>query len=75
MRKTPAEKMRELRLRNGLSTRQLAKALGYRGKATSLETIIKRFENGSRKIPEQTKRLVEFMDVYGVPPDWYRGVR
>lgn len=66
--------MKELRLRNGLTTKQMGKALGYQGKPASLETIIKRFESGRRPIPKPVRLLVAMYDAYGIPSDWYKGV-
>lgn len=75
MKKKPSEMMREMRLRNGLSKRQLGWALGYRMKPDSLDTQIKRWECGHRPIPTQVRLLVEYMTAYGIPPDWYKGVQ
>lgn len=73
MRDTPQEKMKKVRLRHKLSTLEFGKALGYKGKPSSIEVIVRRFECGDRTIPVQARRLLEYMDAYGIPPHWYNG--
>lgn len=63
--------MRNLRKREGLTRWQLAQAMGYEGKRSSLETQIKRWEGGHRPIPPWIIRLLMYMDAYTIPKDWY----
>ena len=62
--------MRQIRLKLNLSTVELARALGYAGKATSLDLQIRRYENEGRTISPGIARLVLMFDAYGVPPRW-----
>lgn len=62
--------MRAVREHLGLTTLELGKALGYTGKARSLDMHIRRFELGHRRIPPQTWRLLLMYDAYGIPPQW-----
>lgn len=72
MRKKIHETIRDLRLRNGLSTKEFAYILGYRGKPASLDIQVKRWECRARPVPEQAKRLIMLLDAYGIPETWIR---
>lgn len=67
---TRGQKMRAVRTRHGLSTFEFARAIGYRGKDSSLDCQIRRYELGIREIPPWINRLVLMFDAYGIPPKW-----
>ena len=70
-RQTWGERLRAVRNRNGMTPAQMGQAMGYKGKAASRETIVRRFELGMRKLPEGYRRLLKMWDAYGIPRDWY----
>ncbi len=70
--KERGQKIRATRLRLGLSPVEFAKALGYRGKESSLKVQTRRFELGLRDMDERTWRLFLMYDAYGVPKGWIK---
>ena len=60
--------MKTIRMKMGLTGAEFARALGYQGKDGSLETQIRRWERGHRKIPYLAGRLTLMYDAYGIPP-------
>lgn len=72
-RKTWGERLRDVRLRAHLNPAQMGRAMGYRGKAASRETIIRRFELGLRKMPLMARHLVAMYDAYGIPLEFHDG--
>ena len=59
-------RLRQIRQSTGLTMREVAKQMNLS------ETIISKYENGSRNIPRD--RLIEFCKLYGVSADYLLGV-
>lgn len=66
---TPQE-MKAIRKRLRLSVFELGQACGHTGKQETVNTTIRRYENGSRDIPPVMARLLTMFDRYGVPDDF-----
>ena len=70
--KMTGQRLREIRERLGLTRAELAFAVGYAGKPTSLEIQIGRYETGARPVPPWIGRLAVMYDAYGVPERYKR---
>lgn len=63
---------RQARSATGLTQAEFAWALGYRGTVKMRATIVSRFENGARPIPDGIGRLALMYQIHGVP-EWANG--
>ncbi|MEK9754697.1 MAG: helix-turn-helix transcriptional regulator [Rhodospirillaceae bacterium] len=67
---TPGQAMKAARKELGLSTVELARALGYEAERAQAQAQIRRYESDSRPVPPWIQRLVEMYRRHGVPPEW-----
>jgi transcriptional regulator with XRE-family HTH domain len=64
------EEMKTIRKRLGLSTVELARAMGYVGADNTVSVTVRRYESGGREIPPWLARLLIMFDRFGVPDDF-----
>lgn len=67
------QELQALRKRLGLSTADMARALGYEGQDSSLGAMMRRFESGGRPMPPTVARLATMFERYGLPDDLRTG--
>lgn len=60
---------KQIRWGLGLTVRDFAFVLGYKGKHT--DVTIRDYENGSKPIPLYIGRLAIMLGRYGVPDEWW----
>ncbi|HTO28652.1 MAG TPA: hypothetical protein VL017_08680 [Devosia sp.] len=62
--------MKAIRHRLGLSTVEMARAIGYVGAENTVSVTVRRYESDGRDIPPWIARLMRMFDLHGVPPEF-----
>lgn len=63
--------LKAIRRQLGLSTKELGRALGYRGNDNTISVQVRQYESDAREIPPWIERLAIMFGRHGVPPVWY----
>ena len=59
--------LKAIRHKLGLSTTQMARAIGWEGNDDTVQTQIRKYESGARPIPPWIANLVHMYGLHGVP--------
>jgi transcriptional regulator with XRE-family HTH domain len=64
--------LKAIRKKLGLSTREMARAIGWEGSDDTVQTQIRKYESGSRPIPPWIANLVHMYGKHGVDASWLK---